>query len=104
MDKQTERKIWSKDTHEHFVEAFYGSGVERYDNFHNGYLNFGLWEEGIQEYIKAAENMVHRMGTMLGLNKDSHLLDVACGMGTQDIYLYRNFSPKLIDAVDVTWK
>ncbi len=48
--------------------------------------------------------MGRRTGTMLGLGPDSHLLDVACGMGTQDVYLLRHFSPRRIDALDVTWK
>src|SRR5687768_13475132 len=93
----SDKKAWPKDAHEHFVESFYGTGVEKYGDFHNGYLNFGLWEEGNTDYIKAAENMVHRIGTMLGVNKESLVLDVACGMGTQDVYLAKTFNPKRID-------
>jgi ubiquinone/menaquinone biosynthesis C-methylase UbiE len=104
MSTSADRKLWSKDMHESRVERFYGVGVEKYDNWHNGYLNFGLWEDGIKDYIAAAENLVRRMGTILGLNQESRLLDVACGMGTQDIHLYRTFQPQSIDAVDVTWK
>jgi len=99
-----DKQIWSKSSHESGVEKFYGKGVENYDNFHGGYLNFGLWERGIKEYIQAAENLVHRMGTLLGLNEQSLLLDVGCGMGAQDIYLSQNFAPQQIDAIDVTWK
>lgn len=99
-----DKKAWPRDAHEFSVESFYGNGVERYGDFHNGYLNFGLWEEGITEYVRAAENMVHRIGTMLGVNAESHVLDVACGMGTQDVYLTKTFNPKRVDAVDVTWK
>ena len=79
-------------------------GVENFADWHNGYLNFGLWENGIADYIKAAENLVHRMGSLLGLDETSKLLDVAPGMGTQDIYLLQNFSPQSIDGLDVTWK
>jgi erythromycin 3''-O-methyltransferase len=43
------------------------------------------------------------MGTLLGLNETSKLLDVAPGMGTQDIYLSQHFSPISIDGLDVTW-
>lgn len=102
--KRPDRIAWPKNTHESRVEKFYGTGVEHYKDFHNGYLNFGLWEDGIQEYVDAAENLVNRMGTLLGLNNESHLLDVACGMGTQDIYLFHSFAPRRIDALDVTWK
>jgi erythromycin 3''-O-methyltransferase len=100
---EAERKLWSASAHERKVENLYSGGIENYADWHNGYLNFGLWEEGIADYIKAAENLVHRMGTLLGLNETSKLLDVAPGMGTQDIYLSQNFSPISIDGLDVTW-
>jgi erythromycin 3''-O-methyltransferase len=100
---ETERRKWSAGAHERKVENLYSGGIENYIDFHSGYLNFGLWEEGIADYVKAAENLVHRMGTILGLNENSRLLDVAPGMGTQDIYLSENFSPLSIDGLDVTW-
>jgi len=99
-----ERKLWSASAHERKVENLYSGGVENFANWHNGYLNFGLWENGNTDYIKAAENLVHRMGSILGLNESSKLLDVAPGMGTQDIYLLKNFAPQSIDGLDVTWK
>lgn len=99
-----ERTVWNKADHESKVENFYGTGAENFGNYHQQYLNFGLWENGIEDFVEAAENLVQRMGTLLGLDSDSHLLDVACGMGTQDIYLMRNFAPRRIDALDVTWK
>jgi erythromycin 3''-O-methyltransferase len=43
------------------------------------------------------------MGLILGLDQSSKLLDVAPGMGTQDIYLAQNFVPQTIDGLDVTW-
>jgi ubiquinone/menaquinone biosynthesis C-methylase UbiE len=100
---ETDRKSWSAGAHERKVENLYKGGVENYADWHNGYLNFGLWENGIDDYVKAAENLVHRMGTILGLNDSSKLLDVAPGMGTQDIYLFENFAPLSIDGLDVTW-
>src|SRR4030095_1575712 len=101
---ETDRKNWGARAHERKVKHIYGGGIENYLAHHDGYLNFGLWEDGIKDYVSAAENLVRRMGTILGLNGESQLLDCACGMGTQDIFLYRTFQPKTIDAVDVTWK
>ena len=101
---KAERKQWTASAHERKVENLYSGGVENFADWHNGYLNFGLWENGIADYIKAAENLVHRMGSILGLNETSKLLDVAPGMGTQDIYLLNNFAPQSIDGLDVTWK
>jgi ubiquinone/menaquinone biosynthesis C-methylase UbiE len=100
---EAERKTWSANAHERKVEKLYAGGIENYVDWHNGYLNFGLWEEGITDYVKAAENLVHRMGELLGLDETSRLLDVAPGMGTQDIYLFENFAPRSIDGLDVTW-
>jgi len=100
---EADRKSWGADAHERKVENLYGGGIENYLGHHEGYLNFGLWEDGITDYVKAAENLVHRMGTILGLDEHSKLLDVAPGMGTQDIYLSKNFSPQSIDGLDVTW-
>ena len=99
----SQRRPWPERSHEQKVEKFYGWGVENYGDFHGGYLNFGLWEDGVGDYLGAAENMVRRMGTLLGLDGESRLLDVGCGMGSQDLYLLRNFGPRSIDALDVTW-
>src|SRR5258708_17850415 len=98
----SDRKIWSTSAHERKVERLYAHGVENYGDFHNGYLNFGLWENGITDYVQAAENLVRRMGNLLGLNKTIKLLDVAPGMGTQGSYLLKNFAPLYIAARDIT--
>jgi len=98
-----DRKNWGANAHERKVENLYGGGIENYLDHHDGYLNFGLWEEGITDYVKAAENLVHRLGTLLGFDKNSKLLDVAPGMGTQDVYLSRHFPLLSIDGLDVTW-
>ena len=99
-----ERQHWEGATHEHAVERFYSHGVERYGDFHGGYLNFGLWEEGIPGYVAAAENLVRTLAHSLGLRPGDELLDVACGMGPQDIFLFREFGPLEIEGVDVTWE
>jgi microcystin synthetase protein McyJ len=97
------RRFWSRRSHEQKVEKFYGWGVEGFGDFHGGYLNFGLWDEGVEDYLAAAENMVRRMGTLAGLDGESRLLDVGFGMGSQDLYLLKNFNPRSIDGLDVTW-
>jgi erythromycin 3''-O-methyltransferase len=101
---EAERKHWSAGAHERKVENLYSPGVENYADFHHGYLNFGLWENGNTDYVTAAENLVHRMGTLAGLNQTSKVLDIGTGMGTQDIYLLQNFSPLFIEGLDITWK
>ena len=90
--------------HEIKTENFFQHGIEKYGNFHGNYLNFGLWENGINDYVKAAENMLIRVGKKINLNKDSLLLDVACGMGAQDLFFMENFKCKKIEALDLTKK
>jgi microcystin synthetase protein McyJ len=99
-----ERQSWAADTHEHAVESFYSAGAERFGDFHGGYLNFGLWEDGTTDYLQAAENLVLRIGALLDLNGTSRVLDVAPGMGPQDILLYRRFGGPRIEGLDATWK
>src|SRR5438128_204817 len=99
-----ERVAWNVRSHERAVENFYSKGAENFGEFHGGYLNFGLWEDGNEDYLRAAESLVLRIGALLGLKGDSHLLDVAPGMGPQDVLLYRNFGGLRINAVDATWK
>lgn len=95
---------WDESTHEHKVTKFYAHGVENFDDFHGGYLNFGLWENGNKDYLVAAETLVKRLGEMLKLNDESHLLDVACGMGGQDVVLASNFPLKKITAFDLMFE
>ncbi len=91
-------------THERRTEAFYSHGVERYGTFHGNYLNFGLWEDGITDYVEAAQHLLMRVATKIALTRDSLLLDVACGMGTQDLFLMRRFGCQAIEAIDLTKK
>jgi len=102
--RRMDRKTWSIDSHERAVEGFYATGAENFGDFHGGYLNFGLWENGNDDYLRAAENLVLRIGTLLDLDGSSRVLDVAPGMGPQDVLLYKKFGGPRIDALDATWK
>ncbi len=81
-------------SHENGVQNFYSAGLHSYHDYHRGYLNFGYWENNEISYEEAADSLVKKLGTLLGLNEDSELLDVGCGMGPQDIYLFNLFQPK----------
>ncbi len=93
------------DAHALQVAELYSHGAHKYGDFHGGYLNFGYWDDGngnvIHEYTQAARELVFRIGILAGLNERSHVLDVACGYGAQDIYLYNLFGCH-IDALDIT--
>lgn len=88
--------------HEAQVERIYTENSVGFDGLHDGYLNFGLWEPGVANYLQAAEHLVRTLAEPLGLTSSARLLDVACGRGTQDLFVDRTFGPLQIDAVDVT--
>jgi len=98
------RQVWAAGSHEAAVERFYARGVNTDTDVHGGYLNFGLWEDGVGDYLAAAENLVRRVGTLAGLRPCARVLDVACGTGAQDLHLQRAFGPLDVDAIDVTWR
>ena len=98
------QQVWKNYEHESKVEKFYASGIDGFHDYHKGYLNFGYWTRDGMTYEEAAENLVRHAGELLGLGQGSILLDVGCGMGTQDIALFRACNPESIDALDVTWK
>ncbi len=102
MNGATQR-LWAEDEHEAKVQKFYSSGIRNFHDYHNGYLNFGYWTRPGMRYEEAAENLVRHMGELLKLDASSRLLDVGCGMGTQDVYFARRFGVPSIDALDVTW-
>lgn len=101
---QNSKITWSKHTQEHKVTNFYAFGVEKFDDFHGGYLNFGFWENGNKDYVIAAETLIKKLGILLNLQEDSILLDVACGMGGQDVVLAKNFSLSKIVAFDLMFE
>lgn len=92
---------WPAGSHERSVEAFYSTGARRFGEFHGGYLNFGLWRDA-ETYVQAAEGLVRSVCVTAGIDSTSRLLDVACGMGAQDVLIMDTFAPRAIDAVDVT--
>lgn len=91
--------------HHERVKNFYGQILVDFHEYHGGYLTFGLWRnyttgEKIAKFEDAAENLYWELATRFNLTKESKLLDVACGMATQDVYLVKKFGCN-ITAVDL---
>jgi ubiquinone/menaquinone biosynthesis C-methylase UbiE len=99
-----ERQVWPRGSHESGVERFYQHGVERYCDYHGGMLNFGLWRDGASDYRTASRNLVRHMANGIALAPSSRLLDVACGMGEQDVVFAEESGCESITGLDVTWK
>ncbi|HEY5924061.1 MAG TPA: class I SAM-dependent methyltransferase [Kofleriaceae bacterium] len=96
------RTAWGRNSHEARIERLYGHRLEAADS-HGGFLNFGLWEDDVLDYLDAAQRMVERVGELAELGPGARIVDAACGTGAQDAYLAHRFGPLSIDAVDVTW-
>ena len=88
--------------HENATERFYASLADGFGDFHGRYLNFGLWEDGVTDYVQAAEHLLARVGLAIGLGVDSRVLDAGCGMGAQDQFLVGRFGCSRIEAIDLT--
>lgn len=93
---------WNNNQQEFHVEKFYETGLIGTQEYHGGYLNFGYWKDENHDYIKASENLLSLAADAVGLNENSHLLDVANGTGAQDIFFFNKYKPKHIDMIDVT--
>jgi erythromycin 3''-O-methyltransferase len=96
------RTEWTHESQEAAIERLYGHREDAVDS-HGGFLNFGLWEDGVDGYLAAALRMVERLGELAGLAPGARVVDAACGTGAQDAHLAACFGPLEIDAVDVTW-
>lgn len=101
-EKAGEGTKWNNNQHEFYVERFYETGLTGNHEFHGGYLNFGYWADANDTYIKASEALLSQVADPVHLNESSRLLDVANGMGAQDIFYFNKYKPKHIDMIDVT--
>lgn len=98
-----QRVSWRAGSHERKVERFYSVGAERFGDCHGGYLNFGLWETEGGDYLCAAENLVRTLARWGGIGGEASVLDVGCGFGAQDVLVAREFGPRSITGLDLTW-
>jgi len=91
--------------HHDRVKSFYGTILVDYHEYHGGYLTFGLWRnlttgEKINKFEDAAENLYDEIARRAGITSKTDVLDVACGMASQDVYLYNKYKCN-ITAVDL---
>lgn len=89
---------WNDSQQEYFTEKFWGG--DHFDlameEHHPGYLSFGYWHREadgspISDNVEACENLYLALGNRLGLDAKSVVLDVACSMLQESIYLHRTF-------------
>ncbi|CAB4015096.1 methyltransferase domain-containing [Paramuricea clavata] len=93
---------WNDSQQEYYVEKFYETGLTGTHEYHGGYLNFGYWKDANDNYVTASEQLLSQVADPVQLNENSRLLDVANGMGAQDIFYFNKYKPKHIDMIDVT--
>ena len=59
------------------------------------YMNFGLWDKHITTLTQANNNLCDFMIAKGSLDKSKTILDVGCGYGEQDLYLYSKIRKKM---------
>jgi cyclopropane fatty-acyl-phospholipid synthase-like methyltransferase len=90
------------DPHENNVNLFYSTGLKNIGIEETWPLTFGYWLNEDDTYEKAAENIWKKIYGSLDIKPDSILAVIGCGMGLELIYVYNQFQPKKIYAIDVT--
>ncbi len=91
-----------KGLHEWTVKTFYSISASGFAKTEKNYLNFGLWNGSREQYVDAAERLIAKVGDKIGLNADSRVLDVACGMDAEPRLLRSRYKCKEIVAMDLT--
>lgn len=66
----------------------------------SGYLNFGIWEEGIASPVLASERLVDLL--VEKLHKTGKVLDVACGKGATTRALLKTWAPGDVSAINIS--
>lgn len=89
-------------THEQKVSRFYTCGTKKRSHEAGGFLSFGYWNKGEKDYYAAAKRLLEYVLDNSGIKKPRKILNVACGYGTETIYIYKRFKPEKIYAIDIT--
>lgn len=66
----------------------------------SGFLNFGLWDDGVTEQVPASEQLVDRLVSKL--TKIGRVLDVACGKGATTRHLLKTWSAANVVAINIS--
>jgi len=95
--------------HEEAVDRFYASGIRRDWSFietledrFEGYLNFGYWDAGARDYVRAAKDLIALLVAESGIREPRRILNVCCGYGSETFQYFRELRPRSIVGVDIT--
>jgi len=93
--------ISSDNFHLKRTELFYSSGLS--DSCSGSWgLTFGYWTKTTNTYEQATKNLYRAIFDAMDITPSSIVVSVGCGMGNELIYLYENYGPAQIVAVDIT--
>ena len=76
--------------------------LKKASNEDNNFMNYGYWKDNTRTLDKASKNLCNYLLQQGGLKHSKKLLDVGCGYGDQDIYIYSKLSKDTkITAIDI---
>jgi ubiquinone/menaquinone biosynthesis C-methylase UbiE len=91
-----------KTTHENKVEKFYSHGSDIRGLQEGGYLSFGYWTKGVENYHQAVETLINHILQLEKPLNNGQLLNVACGYGSETVKIFETIKPDKIFAIDIT--
>ncbi|MEK7630820.1 MAG: methyltransferase domain-containing protein [Patescibacteria group bacterium] len=97
------REHWPDGSQERQVERFYSTGGDSYHDVRGGFLSFGLRTRVGMTYEEATLEEAYYMGKLAEFTRQSIVLDVGFGNGTQDIVWLERWAPDRIVGIDVTY-
>jgi MPBQ/MSBQ methyltransferase len=69
------------------------------------FMNYGYWEEGVNNQKEACENLIEKLLSFIpSKSKSGTILDVACGKGATARYLLKYYPPQNITGINISEK
>src|ERR1700690_3826864 len=84
------------------VERFYGYRAEARALSADGFLSFGYWPGGTEDYHEAAEKLLDYFLTRADIRSPEVLLNVCCGNGAETTRIYERVKPEKLYGLDIT--
>lgn len=89
-------------THEDAVEMFYSHEAERRAQEADGFLSFGYWDGGIQDYDQATRRLLEYFLAEVDIQDPREILNVCCGNGAETVRIFERLRPRRIHGLDIT--
>src|SRR5262249_13394163 len=76
------------------VERFYGYRAEERARYADGFLSYGYWPEGTEDYFEAAEKLLDYFLARADIQSPGIVLNVCCGNGAETTRIHERVKPE----------